>query len=211
VKTVAVLGPGGVGGLVAAPVIAKTVLDTLISRRRKKFEAQFPDALSLIASSMTSGHTFLRSIQMMTDEAPAPISEEFARVVSETQLGDPMVDAMERMALRLEVRDVDWVVQAIRIQQQVGGKMADLLHTLADFIRQREELRREVSVLTAEGRMSAIVLAALPPLLMVFISLSEPGYLDPLFEGKGLFVLAGCAVSVVTGFAVIRKMVKIEV
>lgn len=201
----------GLGGLVAAPVIAKTVLDTLISRRRKKFEAQFPDALSLIASSMTSGHTFLRSIQMMTEEAPAPISEEFARVISETQLGDPMVDAMERMAVRLDVRDVDWVVQAIRIQQQVGGKMADLLHTLADFIRQREELRREVSVLTAEGRMSAIVLAALPPVLMLFISLSQPGYLDPLFEGKGLFVLAGCAVSVITGFAVIRKMVKIEV
>ena len=98
----------------------------------------------------------------MCEEAEPPISEEFARVVSETQLGDPLVDALERMAHRLDVRDVDWVVQAIRIQQTVGGKLADLLHTLADFIRAREEIRREIDVLTAEGKVSAYVLGALP-------------------------------------------------
>ena len=88
----------------------------------------------------------------MCEEAEPPISEEFARVVSETQLGDPLVDALERMAHRLDVCDVDWVVQAIRIQQTVGGKLAELLHTLADFIRAREEIRREIDVLTAEGK-----------------------------------------------------------
>ena len=106
--------------------------------------------------------------------------------VQETRLGDPLVDALERMAKRLDVRDVDWVVQAIRIQQTVGGKLADLLHTLADFIRAREEIRREVLVLTAEGRISAWVLGALPIFLGVFIQISNPGYLDPMFQGWGL-------------------------
>ena len=100
---------------------------------------------------------------MMTEEAEPPMSEEFARVVYETRLGDPLVDALERMAKRLEIRDLDWVVQAIRVQQTVGGKLADLLHTLADFIRARDEVRREVAVLTAEGRISAYVLGAMAP------------------------------------------------
>ena len=95
-------------------------------------------------------------------------------MVNETQLGGPLVDALDRMAARLDVRDVAWVVQAIRIQQQVGGKLADLLHTLADFIRAREEVRREVDVLTAEGRISAWVLGALPVFLLVAISAMNP-------------------------------------
>jgi tight adherence protein B len=153
----------GLAGLAATPLIANVVLNQRVTRRIKKFEEQFPDALTLIASSLSAGHTFLRAIQMMTEEAEPPISEEFARVVNETQLGDPLVDALERMAQRLDIRDVDWVVQAIRIQQTVGGRMADLLHTLADFIRAREEIRREIDVLTAEGRVSAYVWACCHP------------------------------------------------
>src|SRR4029077_20305033 len=148
---------------------------------------------------------------LMCEEAPPPISEEFARVVSETQLGDPVVDALDRMAQRLDVRDVEWVVQAIRIQQTVGGKLADLLHTLADFIRAREEIRREVDVLTAEGRISAWVLGALPVFLLVAISVMNPGYMDTMFQGWGFVWLAGSAVSVAIGVTVINKMVKVEV
>ena len=177
----------------------------------RKFEAQFPDALTLIASSLSAGHTFLRSIQMMCEEAPAPLSEEFSRVVSETQLGDPLVDALERMGQRIDMRDVDWVVQAIRIQQQVGGRLADLLHTLADFIRAREEIRREVDVLTAEGRISAYVLGGLPVFLFIAICVISPSYMDPMFEGWGPFVLLGAAGWAAMGFAFILRMVKIEV
>ncbi len=197
--------------LVLTPVVAKTVLDTMVTRRRKKFEAQFPDALSLIASSLSAGHTFLRSIQMMTEEAEAPLAEEFARVVSETQLGDPLIDSLERMAARLDVRDLEWVVQAIRIQQTVGGRLAELLHTLADFIRAREEIRREVQVLTAEGRISAWILGALPVFLFLFISVSDPEYVEPLYNGWGPVWLGASAASVVGGIAIIRRMVDLEV
>lgn len=201
---------GVVAGL-ASPFLGTAYLRHRITRRTKRFEAQFPDALTLIASSLTAGHTFLRSIQMMCEEAEPPISEEFARVVSETQLGDPLVDALERMAQRLDMRDVDWVVQAIRIQQTVGGKLADLLHTLADFIRAREEIRREIDVLTAEGRVSAYVLGALPIFLGVFMQVSNPDYLAPMFEGWGWVWLGGSLASIAIGMALILRMVKVEV
>jgi tight adherence protein B len=201
---------GGVA-LLLMPVLANSFLKRRIARRQRRFEEQFPDALSLIASSLSAGHTFLRSIQMMTEEAPAPLSEEFGRVVNETQLGDPLVDALERMGKRLDIRDVDWVVQAIRIQQTVGGKLADLLHTLADFIRAREEIRREVLVLTAEGRISAYVLGALPVFLLLVITAISPGYMDPMFRGWGIvWLLVGSAWAGL-GFAFILRMVKVEV
>jgi tight adherence protein B len=201
----------GLAAAVATPFAAVAYLRRRISSRRRKFEEAFPDALTLIASSLSAGHTFLRSIQMMCEEADGPIAEEFGRVVQETRLGDPLVDSLERMAKRLDIRDVDWVVQAIRIQQTVGGKLADLLHTLADFIRAREEIRREVLVLTAEGRISAYVLGGLPIFLGVFIQVSNPGYLDPMFEGWGPIWLGGSLASIAVGMGIIFRMIKVDV
>jgi tight adherence protein B len=201
----------GVGAAVATPFLAIAYLRRRISSRKRKFEEEFPDALTLIASSLSAGHTFLRSIQMMCEEAEGPIAEEFGRVVQETRLGDPLVDSLERMAKRVDVRDVDWVVQAIRIQQTVGGKLAELLHTLADFIRAREEIRREVLVLTAEGRISAYVLGGLPVFLAVFIQISNPGYLDPMFRGWGPIWLAGAGASIAVGMGIIFRMIKVDV
>jgi tight adherence protein B len=197
--------------LVLGPVLGRWFPNFRIARRRKAFERQLPDALSLIASSLSAGHTFLRAIQMMCEESDPPLSEEFARVVYETRLGDPVVDALARMAVRLDIRDLQWVVQAIRIQQTVGGKLADLLHTLADFIRGREEIRREIAVLTAEGRISAWVLGAMPIFLLFAVQTISPGYMQPLFQGWGYAVLAFTGMSIAIGTAVILRMVKIEV
>ncbi|MCU1451140.1 MAG: Flp pilus assembly protein TadB [Acidimicrobiales bacterium] len=201
----------GVIGLVMGPLGGVAFLKRKVTTRRNAFAEQLPDALSLIASSLSAGHTFLRAIQMMCEESEPPLSEEFARVVSETRLGDSLVDALDRMAKRLQVRDLDWVVQAIRIQQTVGGKLADLLHTLADFIRAREEVRREVQVLTAEGRISAWVLGGLPLFLLLAIQVIDPAYMKPMYQGWGLAVLAATAASVGAGTAIIFRMVKIEV
>ena len=201
----------GLISAVAGPFLAWNFVKFKVARRRKAFEAQLPEALSLIASSLQAGHTALRSVQSMVEESEPPLSEEFERVVAETALGDPLVDALERMAQRLDVEDLAWVVQAIRIQQTVGGKLADLLHTLADFIRAREEIRREVDVLTAEGRISAWVLGALPVFLLVAISVMNPGYMNSMFKGWGYVWLAGSAVSVMLGVIVINKMVKVDV
>jgi tight adherence protein B len=198
-------------GLVLGPVGGVGFVRWRISKRRKAFEAALPDALTLIASSLSAGHTFLRAIQMMCEEAEPPMSEEFARLVAETRLGDPVVDALARMAKRLEIRDLDWVVQAIRIQQTVGGRLADLLHTLADFIRAREEVRRDVAVLTAEGRISAWVLTALAPFLLVAVQTTDPEYLQPMYHGWGLIILAGTGLLMAVGSVIIFRMCQIEV
>jgi len=198
-------------GLTIGPLAAVAFVRNRIAKRRKAFEAALPDALTLIASSLSAGHTFLRAIQMMCEEAEPPMSEEFARVVAETRLGDPLVDALARMAKRLEVRDMDWVVQAIRIQQTVGGRLADLLHTLADFIRAREEVRRDVAVLTAEGRISAYVLTALAPFMFLGIQVISPGYMEPMFHGIGLIVLGATVLLMSFGSVIIFRMCKIEV
>jgi tight adherence protein B len=201
----------GIGAVLLVGAVASALPKHRVGKRKKAFEKQLPDALSLIASSISAGHTFLRAIQMMCEESEPPMSEEFARVVSETVLGDSLVDALERMAQRLDIKDLAWVVQAIRIQQTVGGKLGDLLHTLADFIRAREEVRREVDVLTAEGRISAWVLGALPVFLLLAVQVISPGYMKPLFRGAGLFFLGGTVVSAGLGVGIILRMVKIEV
>jgi tight adherence protein B len=198
-------------GLVVAIFVGRALPKRLVKRRRRKFEQQLPDALTLIASSLSAGHTFLRAIQMMTEEAEAPLAEEFDRVVTETRLGTPLVDALARLASRLEIRDLDWSVQAIRIQQSVGGKLADVLHTLADFMRSREEIRREVSVLTAEGRISAYILGALPVFLLLTIQVTDANYLKPMLRGWGLGWLGIAAAGVVIGMMIIFRMVKIDI
>jgi Flp pilus assembly protein TadB len=201
----------GVISAVAGPFLAWNFVKFKVARRRKAFEAQLPEALGLIASSLQAGHTALRAVQTMVEESEAPLSEEFERVVAETALGDSLVDALERMAQRLDIEDLAWVVQAIRIQQTVGGKLADLLFTLADFMRGREEIRREVKVLTAEGRLSAWVLGALPVGLFFAVKTMSPGYLDPMLRAPGLFALIGAAVSVAIGIGMIMRMVKIDI
>ncbi len=203
--------PLALTGPVAAGLGSARLVTRRIRRRRKAFEEQLPDALALVASSLSAGHTFLRSVQMMCEEAGPPLSEEFALVVAETRLGDSVVESLERMSERLQVRDMDMVVQAIRIQQTVGGRLATLLHTLADFIRMRAELRREVAVLTAEGRMSAYVLAGLVPFLFVMMQVLNPTYVKPLFSGWGVVLLVGCGLSVLAGMFMILRMVRIDV
>lgn len=197
----------GLLGLLVSPLLSRAFLNRRIKKRRRQFEEQFPEALTLIASSLSAGHTFLRAIQMMNEEAEGPLAEEFGRVVSETELGDPLVDALDRLAERIDIRDVDWVVQAIKIQQQVGGKLADLLHTLADFIRAREEIRREIDVLTAEGRVSAIVLGGLPVFLLIAIQVISPDYMQPMYQGWGWVWLGAAAAITAASMAIILRMV----
>ena len=197
--------------LLLMPWAAWRVVLIKSSRRRQAFERQMPEALSLIAGSLEAGHTFLHALEMMVEESEPPLSEEFERVLSETRLGDPLMDALDRMSDRLGIPDLAWVVQALRIQQSVGGKLAELLTTLAEFMRQREEIRREVRVLTAEGRLSGNILGVLPLFFMLIMQIMNPNWLKPLFQGWGPMVLAGAAGSVLIGVGIIRKMAKVDV
>lgn len=198
-------------GVLAAGWGSVAFLRLRAARRRRRFESQLPDALTMVAGSMDAGHSFQRAVQMLHEEAGGPLAEELGRVLQEAALGGSLVDGLERMAARLDIDDLRWMVQAIRIQQDVGGRLADVLRTLADFMRAREEVRLEVRALSAEGRISAWVLGAMPAFLVVVLQASNPGYLDPMTRGWGLAVSAACVASIVTGIAMIARMVRIEV
>jgi tight adherence protein B len=201
----------GLAAAIGVAYVASIAPRVAASKRRRAVEAQLPDALATIGASLEAGHTFLRAIQMYAEEAQPPLADELTRVVAESSLGDPILDALDRMAARLHIPDLDWVVQAIRIQQETGGRLAEVLHTLADFMRAREEVRREVKTLTAEGRVSATVLGAMPPLMFLTFQAINPGYAEPLLQGWGLAVLGGAAASTAIGVGLIVRMVKIEV
>ena len=201
----------GFAGAAAVALAARQLPRTRASRRSRKLEAQLPGALSIIASSMASGHTFLRSIEMLRGQAPSPLAEELDRVVAETMLGEELIDALAHMADRYDIADLRWLVHAVRTQQQTGGKVSDILHTMADFMRTRAEVRREVQVLSAEGRVSAYVLIGLPVVIGLALQVVDPAYLRPFFRGVGLVALGACVGCLAIGYVVIRRMVDIKV
>lgn len=195
-------------GLVGAQLGGAVWIDVRAKRRRRRFEEQLPDLLTSLAASMRGGHTLLRAAALYAHEVAEPMRSELERVVADTRLGVPVVDAFGRLADRVRLEELSWVVEAIRIQQTVGGRLAELLFTLSSHLRGRVEIRREVQVLTAEGRLSAWVLALLPVGLGLFIAVRSPDYIAPLLSGAGLAMLSLAAVGVVLGGLMIHRMVQ---
>lgn len=181
-------------------------------KRRRAFEKQLPDALTLLSGTLRAGYSIAQAITAVSEDVPDPLGGELRRAMSEAQLGRPIEDALNGVAERLTSRDFAWTVLAISIQREVGGNLSELLDTVATTMVERERLRREVKGLTAEGRMSAMVLGALPIGMMGFMYVSNPGYLDPLLETTlGKVLLGYSAVSMLFGFAWMKKIITIEV
>jgi tight adherence protein B len=203
-----------IGSVIALALVAGVAWYIPIRRaakRIKQMQEQLPDALALMAASVEGGQTFQRSIDMYRRDARPPLSDELDRVMAEVVVGSDLVVALENMAERSGVEDLKWAVEAVRIQQSTGGRLAPILHTLADFMRTRQEVRREVQTLSAEGRMSGYVLFAIPVFLVVALEMKDPGYLTPMYHGAGLIVLIGTAGLMALGFWIVRRMVNIKV
>jgi tight adherence protein B len=181
------------------------------AKRIKQIQEQLPDALALMSASVEGGQTFQRSIDMYRRDAKPPLSAELDRVMAEVAVGSDLVIALENMAERSGVEDLTWAVEAVRIQQSTGGRLAPILHTLADFMRTRQEVRREVQTLSAEGRMSGYVLFAIPIFLVFALEAKDPGYLKPMLHGAGLIVLIFTAGLMALGFWIVRRMVNIKI
>jgi tight adherence protein B len=168
--------------------------------------------LQLIAGSLSAGYSMPQAIDTVVREGSQPISGEFNRALVEARLGVPMEDAMEGIADRMKSKDFAWVVMAIRIQREVGGNLAELLTTVSGTLRERETLRRQVKVLSAEGRLSAWILGLLPPVFALYLALAQPSYLKPLVtEALGWLLLAVGLVLLAVGALWMRKAVKVEV
>ena len=199
-------------GLAFGVLVPFGFLSVKADRRRRKFLAQLPDTLQLMAGSMAAGYSLPQAVDTVVREGVDPISTEFNRALVESRLGVPLEDALDEVADRMQSRDFLWVVMAVRIQRQVGGNLAELLTTVAATLREREQLRRQVQVLSAEGRLSAWILGLLPVLFGVYLLISNPEYLAPLISDVlGWIMLGVGAVLMLVGTLWMRKIVNVEV
>ncbi|MGH3143926.1 MAG: type II secretion system F family protein, partial [Gaiellales bacterium] len=150
-------------------------------KRQKSMAEQLPDVLSILASSLRAGHSFLQALDQVANEIKDPSAAEFHRVVSEIRLGRSVDDAMIEMADRIGSEDMRWAVMAVNIQRQVGGNLAEVLDIVANTVRERAYIHRQVRVLSAEGRISIGILAALPFGIFFYLMLVNPEYVGVLF------------------------------
>ena len=188
------------------------ILSIRIGRRRAAFGEQLPDVLQLIAGSLQSGFSLPQAVDAVVREGSQPAASEFSRALVEARLGADLEDALNRVAERMDSTDLRWTVMAIRIQREVGGNLAEVLRTTVGTMRERAYLRRQVSSLSAEGRLSAYVLIALPLLIGGWFFYSDPSYMRPLYTTLiGLVMLVGSVVLILVGAFWMRRLIKIEV
>lgn len=184
----------------------------LASRRRRAFESELPSALDLVAGSLEAGAPLAHALELVASEGEGPLAEEFERSLAHHRLGRPLIEALEESADRVGSRDFGWCTSAIRAQQEFGASLASVFRTLAEFMRWREEIRGEVRALTAEGRLSAWVLGALPFVVAGYFALANPGYLGVLFTSPvGLMLLMAAGVFMTIGIVWMSRIVKVEV
>lgn len=183
-----------------------------ITKRLNNFQRQLADCLSLVANSLRAGFSFLQTMEIISREMEPPMSTEFERVMRDTSLGKSLDEALHDMDERVGSADFSLVVTAVLIQQQVGGNLATILDTIRSTITERIRIRREVNTLTAQGKMSGIVLACIPVALALFFYITSPEYLTPLLTTDiGKVAIIGTVFLVIVGFIIIRKIVDIKV
>src|ERR1700730_5630604 len=182
------------------------------NRRLRKFEEHFPEALDLLGRAVRAGHAFTTGLEMIAKESPEPIATEFRAAFEEQNFGLPLRDAMLNLAERVPLVDVRFFITALLIQKETGGNLAEILDGLARVIRDRFRIFREVRVRTAQGRLTAGILIAMPIFMLCVLSILNPAYTRVLFDDpKGSLVLGAAAVMQVVGSVIIWRIIQIEV
>lgn len=202
----------GVIGFAGLLLLAVAGIRFTGSREKKRFERQLPDTLTLMSTSLRAGYSLLQATEAVANEAQNPTAREFGRAIVESRLGRSVSDALNGIVERTQSKDFEWAVMAIEIQREVGGNLAEVLQTVADTMRARNRLKGEIQALTAEGRISAIVLGALPFVLALFLWTTNRSYLQPLLDttfgriaiGVGLLLMAA-------GIFWLKKIVDIKI
>jgi tight adherence protein B len=199
---------GGALGLVGMPLFLRLAA----SRRAGKFESQLPQILLLVSTSLRSGFGLAQALDAVARDAANPAGKEFSRALAETRIGTDISDALERVGVRMESTSMRWAVMAIRVQREVGGNLADTLRTTAGTLRDRETLHRQVRSLSAEGRLSAYILVALPVGLFLYMMKANYDYISILWTTPlGIAMGIGALVALSVGILWMRQVVKIEV
>ncbi len=185
------------------------------SARRKRlrvFNEQLGDALILMANSLKAGFSFLQAMELVGKETPAPLGKEFSKVMNEVQLGLPVEIALDNLAKQIASDDLDMVVTAVLIQRQVGGNLAEVLNKIATTIKERARMRGEIKTLTAQGKISGLIIGMLPIVLAFVLTLINPNYISVLISDPiGPFLIVGGITSQLLGLFFIKKVVTIDV
>ncbi|MFK4793815.1 type II secretion system F family protein [Sphingobium sp. ZW T5_29] len=188
------------------------VLGRMSQRRRKKMEEQFPVALDTFVRGLRAGHPIAAALDLLTKEMKDPIGSEFGIVVDEVTYGSDLRDALQRMAERWDMNEMHMFVISLSVQAETGGNLAEILENLSAVVRERASLFMKVRALSSEGRMTAVMLTALPILAFVALFLVNPAfYLDIAQDPMFIFGFSGLIILYIIGFVTIRRMVDLKV
>ncbi|HHT9126469.1 MAG TPA: type II secretion system F family protein [Candidatus Brocadiia bacterium] len=183
----------------------------LRKRRMNLFARQFPDALELMARALRAGHALPTSFKLVGDELPSPIGPEFERTFEEQNLGITLEEALNKLAERIDSLDLKYFVTAVLIQRATGGNLAEVLDKISYIVRERFKLKSQIKALTAEGRLSGIVLGFLPIAIGVVIYMMNPNYIKTLYyETAGNYLVGAALMLQILGFLTIKKIVNIK-
>jgi len=200
----------GLVGAVLAAIIPFIVVKQKKASRLRKFEEQFPEAIDLIGRALRAGHAFTTGLSMVAEEIGKPVGEEFQLLYDRQNYGMPLPDAMKAFAARMPLIDARFFVTAVLTQRETGGNLGEVLDNLARVIRDRFRVKRQVRVLTAHGRITGWILAAMPPALAAAMFVVAPGHMQMLTSDPlGIQMIVGALVLQVIGTLIIRKLVNI--
>jgi tight adherence protein B len=195
-------------GLSALPLVYVRIRR---QRRLKEFQRQLPFALDLIKSSLEAGHSLLRGFQVVVAEFADPIGSEFRSMIEQSRLGLPLPRALEEMLGRVPIDDLRLLVVAVRVQSDVGSSLAQIIGRLSELVRTRQRIQQQIRALTAQSRMSGLVVGFLPVVLLLGFTVIQPSYTHTLFHDPvGKVILKVAAALDLTAFVVIRRLLKVE-
>jgi tight adherence protein B len=196
---------------VAAAFLSRTVVRFKVSRRRSKFESQLGDTLQLLSGSLRAGYGLAQALDAVAKNSESPSADEFNRLIMEMRVGRDLPDALNAVATRIGSDDFDWVVEAITINREIGGDLTELLDRAAKTIRERDAVRRQIKSLSAEGKLSAYVLVAIPIFLLLYMRVANPDYASELTGSPmGLILLSMAGAGIGMGGLWLRKIVRVE-
>jgi tight adherence protein B len=180
-------------------------------RRMNDLERQLPDALEMIARGLRAGHAFSTSMKFAADEFDDPLGTEFAKTIDEVNFGISVTDALKNLADRVDCTDVQYFVVSVIIQREAGGNLAEVMDKIAHIIRERFKFRGKVKVLSAEGKLTALVLTGLPFVIVIVLMFTRPDYIRMLWaEPTGRIISVLAASMMATGILIIRRMIHIK-
>lgn len=206
------IGAAFLSAVLAAVFLPAAYLRSRVNARAVKFSQELPSMLQVLASSLRAGLSFQQALESAAANDKGEVGVQMRQAIAEVQLGGELEEALFRVADRMKSLDLRWLVAALQIQREVGGSLSGILDNVASTIRTRAEIRREIQVLSAEGRFSGYVLVVMPFAMMLILSFIRPGYMEFFFSSPaGIFLLAMFGVLMIAGWFWMKQLVKIEV